>query len=152
VPDGYAPFDVARLGHRVFVTYAKQDPARMDDVPGRGHGFVDVFSQGGRFLDSLVRRGVLDSPWGLAIAPRGFGPFSGRLLVGNFGNGRIHVVSRRTGQVLGALRDRSGHPVQIDGLWGLLPGNGTAGGRSDVWFSAGPDGESHGLLGILRHP
>ncbi|MDX6323876.1 MAG: hypothetical protein QOK15_230 [Nocardioidaceae bacterium] len=152
VPDGYAPFNVAKLGHRVYVTYAKQDASRTDDVAGKGHGFLNVFSPRGRFLGSLVRRGVLNSPWGLAIAPSGFGPFSGRLLVGNFGNGRIHVVNRRTGHVVATLRDRTGAPVRIDGLWGLLPGNGTAGGRSDVWFSAGPADESHGLLGILRHP
>jgi uncharacterized protein (TIGR03118 family) len=151
IPKGYAPFDVAHLGHRVYVTYAKQDAARGDDVSGKGHGFINVFTQRGRFLGSLVRRGVLDSPWGLAIAPRGFGPFHGRLLVGNFGNGRVHVVNRHTGQVVATVRDRTGAPVVIDGLWGLLPGNGTAGGRSDVWFSAGPDDESHGLLGLLRH-
>jgi uncharacterized protein (TIGR03118 family) len=152
IPDGYAPFNVARLGHRVFVTYAKQDAAREDDVSGKGHGFLNVFSLRGRFLGSMIRRGVLDSPWGLAVAPPGFGPFSGRLLVGNFGDGRIHVVSRRTGHVRATLRDRTGAPVAIDGLWGLLRGNGTAGGRSDVWFSAGPADESHGLLGILRYP
>jgi uncharacterized protein (TIGR03118 family) len=150
IPPGYAPFNVARLRGRVYVTYAKQDSTRTDDVAGRGHGFVNVFSSRGRFLHPLVRRGVLDSPWGLAIAPRGFGRFAGKLLIGNFGNGRIHVVIPRTGRVVATLRDRMGRPLVIDGLWGLLPGNGTAGRRSDVWFSAGPDGESHGLLGILR--
>ena len=152
IPDGYAPFGVAHLGKRVFVTYAKQDAAGEDDVAGKGHGFINVFSQSGRFQGSLLRRGVLNSPWGLAVAPQGFGPFAGRLLVGNFGDGRIHVVRRGTGHVLATLHDGKGDPVVIDGLWGLLPGNGTAGGRSDVWFSAGPADESHGLLGILRHP
>jgi uncharacterized protein (TIGR03118 family) len=150
IPRGYAPFDVATLHGRVYVTYAKQDATRHDDVAGSGHGFVNVFSESGKLVRSLVRRGVLDSPWGLAIAPEGFGDFAGKLLVGNFGNGRIHVVNPHTGRVIAVLRDDDGHPVVIDGLWGLLPGNGTAGGRSDVWFSAGPDDESHGLLGILR--
>ena len=149
IPRGYAPFDVALLGHRVYVTYAKQDSARHDDVAGRGHGFVNVFTQRGRFVRHLLRRGVLNSPWGLAIAPPGFGRFAGKLLVGNFGDGRIHVVSRRSGRVLATLRNQAGQVIRIDGLWALLPGNGTAGARSDVLFSAGPGGESHGLFGLL---
>jgi uncharacterized protein (TIGR03118 family) len=151
IPDGYAPFNVANLDGRVYVTYAKQDAAGEDDVSGPGHGFINVFTQRGRFLGSLVRRGPLNSPWGLAIAPKGFGPFAGKLLVGNFGDGRIHVVNGRSGRVVATLRNGEGRPISIDGLWGLLPGNGTAGNRSDVWFSAGPDDESHGLLGVLRH-
>jgi uncharacterized protein (TIGR03118 family) len=150
IPRGYAPFNVADLDGRVYVTYAKQDAARHDDVAGRGHGFVSVFGPHGRFLRTLVRRGPLDSPWGLAIAPRGFGGLAGKLLVGNFGNGRIHVVDRHTGRLVATLRHGSGRPVVIDGLWGLLPGNGTSGAMSDVWFSAGPDGEAHGLLGMLH--
>jgi uncharacterized protein (TIGR03118 family) len=150
VPQGYAPFDVATLGGRVYVTYAKQDAKAEDDVPGRGHGFINVFSQSGRFLGPLVKGGPLDSPWGLAIAPNGFGQFAGKLLVGNFGDGRIHVVDPGSGRVLATLRTRRHTPVVIDGLWGLLPGNGTAGATSDVWFSAGPGHESHGRLGVLR--
>ncbi|MGZ4438595.1 MAG: TIGR03118 family protein [Nocardioidaceae bacterium] len=151
IPDGYAPFDVSNLGGRVYVTYAKQDPAKHDDVAGPGHGFLKVFDQRGHSLGTLVRRGVLDSPWGLAIAPAGFGSFAGMLLVGNFGDGRIHVVDPTDGHVVATLLNGHHQPITIDGLWGLLPGNGTAGRTSDVWFSAGPGGESHGLLGILRH-
>jgi uncharacterized protein (TIGR03118 family) len=150
IPRGYAPFNVAALDGRVYVTYAKQDSAREDDVAGRGHGFLSVFGPRGRYLRTLVRRGSLDSPWGLAIAPHGFGGLAGKLLVGNFGNGRIHVVNRDSGRVVATLRNRAGHPVVIDGLWGLLPGNGASGSTSAVWFSAGPDGESHGLLGQLQ--
>ena len=150
IPRGYAPFDVALLGSRVFVTYAKQDAARHDDVAGPGHGFVDVYSTSGRLLDRFARRGVLNSPWGLAIAPAHFGAFAGAVLVGNFGDGRIHAFDPRTGRLLGTLRDGYGRPIVIDGLWGLLPGNGTSAGTSDVWFSAGPGDEAHGLLGVLR--
>ncbi len=151
IPRGYAPFNVADLHGRVYVTYAKRDATGHDDVAGRGNGFLKVFDQRGRSLGSLVRRGVLNAPWGLAIAPRGFGPFAGKLLVGNFGDGRIHVVDQRHARVVATLRDGRNKPIAIDGLWALLPGNGTAGKRSDVWFSAGPVDESHGLLGFLRH-
>jgi uncharacterized protein (TIGR03118 family) len=150
IPPGYAPFNVADIDGRVYVTYAKQDSAREDDVAGPGHGFLSAFGSRGHFLRTLVRRGPLDSPWGLAVAPRGFGGLAGKLLVGNFGNGRIYVIDRRTGWVVATLRNGSGRPVMIDGLWALLPGNGASGSTSDVWFSAGPDDESHGLLGILR--
>jgi uncharacterized protein (TIGR03118 family) len=150
IPKGYAPFNVAVFGTRVFVSYAKQDAARHDDVAGAGHGFINVFNLDGRFVKRFATRGVLNSPWGLAIAPQGFGAFSGDLLVGNFGNGRIHAFRPRSGALDGTLRGTHGKPIVIDGLWGLLPGNGTAGRTTDLWFSAGPAGESHGLLGILR--
>jgi uncharacterized protein (TIGR03118 family) len=150
IPRGYAPFNVAVLGDRVFVTYALQDAMKHDDVAGPGHGFVDVYSTSGRLLDRFARRGVLNSPWGLAIAPARFGAFSGDVLVGNFGDGRIHAFDPWSGRLRGVLRDAHGRPIVIDGLWALLPGNGTSAGTSDVWFSAGPNDEAHGLLGVLR--
>jgi uncharacterized protein (TIGR03118 family) len=149
IPHGYAPFNVAVLDGRVFVSYAKQDAAKHDDVAGAGHGFVNVFTTSGRFLQRFASRGVLNSPWGMTIAPKGFGDFSGDVLIGNFGNGRIYAFDR-SGEMAGTLRRADGHPIAIDGLWALMPGNGTAGATSDLWFSAGPAGESHGLLGILR--
>jgi uncharacterized protein (TIGR03118 family) len=149
IPRGYAPFNVAVLGNRVYVSYAKQDADRTDDVAGAGHGFVNVFNLDGRFLHRFAGHGVLNSPWGIAQAPQGFGDFSGDLLIGNFGDGRIHAFTR-SGHLAGTLRDTSGKPLVIDGLWALKPGNGVSGATSDVWFSAGPDDESHGLLGILH--
>jgi uncharacterized protein (TIGR03118 family) len=150
IPRGYAPFDVAVFGKRVFVSYAKQNAQRHDDVAGPGHGFINTFDLNGHFVKRFASRGVLDSPWGLAIAPKGFGELSGDLLVGNFGNGRINAFDVRSGEREGTLHGTDGLALVIDGLWGLLPGNGTAGGTSDVWFSAGPAGETHGLLGVLR--
>ena len=150
IPRGYAPFNVVVLADKVYVSYAKQDADRHDDVAGAGHGFINVYSTHGRFLKHLVRRGVLDSPWGMAVAPMGFGSLSGTLLVGNFGNGRIHAFDPWSGRLLATLRGSDGKPVIIDGLWGLLPGNGASAASSDVWFSAGPGGEAHGLLGMLE--
>jgi len=150
LPRGYAPFDVAVLGGHVVVSYALRDPKSGDDVKGAGHGFVDVFSPAGRLLSRLARGGVLNSPWGLATAPKHFGRFSGDLLVGNFGDGRINAFDPRTGHLDGTVRRPDGRPIVIDGLWGLLPGNGTSAGTDDVWFSAGPGDERHGLLGVLR--
>ena len=149
IPAGYAPFNVQELAGKLYVTYAKQDATLHDDVAGRGHGFVDVFTTDGAFVRRLVTRGVLNSPWGLALAPAGFGRLGGALLVGNFGNGRINAFNAKTGAYLGQLRQSAGKPIAIDGLWGLRFGNGNAAKTTELLFSAGPDGESHGLLGKI---
>jgi uncharacterized protein (TIGR03118 family) len=149
LPRGYAPFNVAEFGNRVFVTYAKQDADGMDDVAGSGHGFIDVFTNYGVFLHRFASRGDLNSPWGMALAPASFGHFAGDLLVGNFGNGRIHVFDPWSGREVGTVRGTNHRPLVIDGLWGLIVGDAAAGGPNAVWFSAGPNDESHGLLGTL---
>jgi uncharacterized protein (TIGR03118 family) len=149
IPAGYAPFNVQELAGKLYVTYAKQDAALHDDVAGQGHGFVDVFTNDGAFVKRLVTRGQLNSPWGLALAPAGFGNIGGDLLVGNFGNGHINVYDPNTGAYRGELRQANGQPIVIDGLWALSFGNGNAAKTSELLFSAGPDGESHGLLGKI---
>jgi uncharacterized protein (TIGR03118 family) len=150
LPPRYAPFNVAEINGQVFVSYAKQDPDAHDDVAGPAHGFIDVYNTDGSFARRFASHGVLNSPWGMTIAPQSFGRFGGDLLVGNFGNGRIHAFDPRTGGVRGILRGTSGRPLAIDGLWALVVGDPAAGGTDAIWFSAGPDGESHGLLGLLQ--
>src|SRR3954469_24772523 len=155
LPRGFAPFNVQVLGNKVYVTYARQDATRHDDASGNGRGFVDVFNldgtpglPGGK--ERLVSRGPLDSPWGLALAPSSFGALSGDLLVGNFGNGMINVFNPTTGKPLGNLNGADGKPIHIDGLWALQVGNGGSGGNANsVYFTAGPDHETHGLFGSL---
>jgi uncharacterized protein (TIGR03118 family) len=148
LPAGYAPFNVAEIGGQIFVTYALK--GGEDDIAGPAHGFVDVYTTSGAFVKRFASHGVLNSPWGITIAPANFGQFSGDLLIGNFGDGRIHAFDPNTGEVLGILRGTSGKPLAIDGLWGLIVGDPSSGGVDSVWFSAGPDEESHGLLGTLR--
>ena len=150
LPAGYGPFGIAEINGKLYVTFAKQDATLHDDVAGQGHGFVDVFTNDGAFVRRFVTRGALDSPWGLALAPAGFGQFSGDLLVGNFGNGHINVYNPATGAHLGQLRRQNGKPIVIDGLWSLQVGNGGNGGRTDtLYFTAGPNGEKDGLFGGL---
>lgn len=150
IPSGFAPFNVKVVGSRVFVTYAKQDADKHDDVPGPGNGFVNVFDRQGRFLERFASRGVLNSPWGMEVAPRNFGKFSGDLLIGNFGDGRINAFDRRTGRFEGTLEDPSGNPISIPGLWGLQRGTDRVGGHAALWFAAGINDEQNGLLGLLR--
>jgi uncharacterized protein (TIGR03118 family) len=151
LPSGYAPFDIANLGGILYVTYAVQDAAKHDDVAGAGNGFVDTYDLQGNFLARLVSNGALNSPWGLAIAPAGFGDVGGDLLVGNFGDGSIHAYNPTTGALVETLQDANGNPMSIDGLWGLKFGNGGAAGpTSTLYFTAGPDDEQHGLFGELN--
>jgi uncharacterized protein (TIGR03118 family) len=150
LPRGYAPFGIRAIDGLIYVTYAKQDADRHDDVAGRGHGFIDVFTPGGFLLERLVSRGALDSPWGLEVAPRGFGPFGGKLLVGNFGDGRIHAYGLFSGRPDGTLRTKHHKPITIDGLWALQVGTATTGGTGTLLFSSGPNGEADGLVGAIN--
>ncbi len=149
LPAGYAPFNIQELGGRLYVTYALQDADAMDDTPGDGNGFVDVYDTTGHLLKRLISHGRLNSPWGLVIAPPGFGRFGGALLVGNFGNGRINAYNPLTGAFMGQLTNRDGNPIQIDGLWALRFGNGTFGTPRTLLFTAGIADENHGLLGQI---
>jgi uncharacterized protein (TIGR03118 family) len=157
LPAGYAPFGIQNLGGIIFVTYALQDADKHDDVPGEGHGFVNAFDTAGALLRRVASKGQLNSPWGLALAPADFGRFSDDLLVGNFGNGRIHGFdpSKLTGQGefqhRGPLHAVDGGPIEIDGLWALSFGKGAPnnGPTNTLFFTAGPFGEQHGLFGSL---
>jgi uncharacterized protein (TIGR03118 family) len=112
---------------------------------------VVVFDIQGNKLSTLVSHGALNSPWGVAIAPATFGKFGNALLVGNFGNGRINAYDRETGAFLGGVLDSSGKAIVIDGLWALEFGNGKAAGlQKFLYFTAGPAGGTHGLLGSLQ--
>jgi uncharacterized protein (TIGR03118 family) len=152
LPSGYAPFNVQVIGNHVIVAYAKQDEEGEDEVAGLGLGFVDAYDLAGHFLTRVASHGPLNAPWGLALAPPSFGRFGGDLLIGNFGDGRIDAYTERSGffTLDGQLRNRSGGDVEIDGLWALRFGNdGAAGPASTLFFTAGPDDETHGLFGSI---
>ena len=157
LPAGYAPFGIQNIGGTIYVTYALQDADKHDDVPGVGHGFVDAFDVGGNLIRRVASRGRLNSPWGLALAPSNFGFFSGDLLVGNFGDGKINAFDpaklngRGEFQQRGPLHAADGRPIEIDGLWALGFGKGAAnnGPQTTLFFTAGPGDEQHGLFGTL---
>jgi uncharacterized protein (TIGR03118 family) len=149
IPHGFAPFGIQTTAGGIVVTYARQDADAHDDVAGPGNGFVDVFGTDGTLLRRFAARGPLNSPWGVAQAPQGFGDASGALLVGNFGDGRINAFDPVSGRFLGALRSDHGRRIDIDGLWSLQFGNGVIGTPQTLLFTAGPDGEAHGLFGTV---
>ena len=165
LPAGFAPFGIQTIGNTLYVTYALQDTAAEDEVAGPGNGFVDSYDLNGNFIRRVASMGELNAPWGLALAPSDFGRFSGDLLVGNFGDGRIHAFDPTTltstgeFEAVGLLHSERGRPIQIDGLWALEFGHGTTavganGLTTTLFFTAGPFDEEHGLFGsiVLTEP
>jgi uncharacterized protein (TIGR03118 family) len=155
LPAGFAPFNIQLIGGKLWVTYALQDAAKHDDTSGPGNGYVDVYDTEGTLLQRFAQQGSLNSPWGVTQAPANFGAFSGAMLIGNFGDGRINAFDAASGAFLGSMREPSGDPLIIDGLWALVFGGGGNGGEIGLlYFSAGPDEEMHGVFGQIRpqHP
>ncbi|MGD0743894.1 MAG: TIGR03118 family protein [Verrucomicrobiota bacterium] len=155
-PAGYAPFNVQNIHGFVFVTFAKQDAEKHDDVAGVGNGLIDVLNlKTGRFhrfatgSDAGGYLNAINSPWGVALAPRSFGKHGDELLVGNFGSGTI-MAFEANGHFRGFLEDSQDQPIVIDGLWGLVFGNGGKAGVPDaLYFTAGLNGEADGLFGSI---
>ena len=150
LPAGYAPFGLQAINGDIHVTYAKQDADRHDDVAGPGFGFISVYAPNGRFLHRVASQGALNAPWGLAVAPASFGRFGNRLLVSNFGDGRINAYDLASGKWVGRLTGDNHKAIRIDGLWGIAFGNGLSNQPIDtLFFTAGPADEKHGLYGRL---
>jgi uncharacterized protein (TIGR03118 family) len=150
IPSDFAPFGIQAINGDVYVTYAQQDADKVDDVHGRGLGYVDAYDANGNLLQRVAIRGFLNAPWGLTMAPAGFGQFANRLLVGNFGDGRVNAFDAATGRWVGTLSGSDRRPLQVDGLWGLSFGNGFFGQQIDsLYFTAGPADESHGVYGVI---
>ncbi len=149
LPQGFSPFNVQNLGGNIYVAYAQLGAGNNEQV-GAGLGLVRVYSPEGRLLMKLQRGSWLNAPWGLAIAPSDFGPYSHCVLVGNFGNGWIAAFDPVTGRFLDYLRDKTGNPITIPGLWGIAPGNdGKAGNATALYFAAGGANEAAGVLGSI---
>jgi uncharacterized protein (TIGR03118 family) len=156
IPAGYAPFGIQNIGGEIFVAYAKQNPDEPDEeLHGEGLGYVSVFGTDGTFHGRVASQGELNAPWGLAMAPGNFGKFSGDLLVGNFGDGRIHAFRKGEDgwEEHGVMKGTDHRPIEIDGLWGIGFGNGAAAGPTNtLFFAAGPEDETHGLFGSITAP
>lgn len=155
LPAGLSPFNIQVFGKKLYVTYAMTSNG-LRDIAGPGNGQVDVFDFDGNLLQTISSP-VMNSPWGLEIAPEFFGDFSTALLVGNFGDGTINAFDALTGAYLGTMSDAKGIPITLEGLWGLQFGNGRSGGDAKtLYFTAGISGgsgrESHGLFGAITTP
>ena len=150
IPYGFAPFNIQNIGGTLFVTYAKQDAARHDDVAGDGLGFVEVFTPTGKHIGHLQHGSWLNAPWGVVWTTRDFGEFSNAILVGNFGSGWIAAFNGFTYKFMGFLKNPDDSILTIDGLWSLTFGNdGGAGPANTLFFTAGINNEQDGLFGTL---
>lgn len=152
LPRDFAPFNVQGVGPNIYVTYARQDAAKHDPPdPGRpGDGFVDVFNRHGRLIQRLEHGDWFNAPWGVVWATPDFGEFSNTILVGNFRGGNVSAFNPVTGRFLGNMLNPDGSTLLIDGLWALRFGNdGGSGPATTLFFTAGPNHETDGLLGTL---
>jgi uncharacterized protein (TIGR03118 family) len=154
IPRGFAPFNIQNIGGSLFVTYAKQNAERHDDVAGDGNGYVDIYSPTGHLEGRLEHGDWMNSPWGVVWTPRDFGKFSNSILVGMFGSGWIASFNGFNHKFEGFMLTgdtASNKLLTIDGLWSLTFGNdGAAGPATTLYFSAGINGESDGLFGTLK--
>jgi uncharacterized protein (TIGR03118 family) len=119
LPSGFAPLGIANIRGNLFVTYALQNSATHDDIAGPGAGFVDVFDTNGNMIERFATREHLNAPWAIAAAPLNFGKFSGDVLIGNFGDGKINAFDPASGSFHGQLKDQGKKEIVIDGLWAL---------------------------------
>jgi len=149
LPKDYSPFNIQNIQGNLYVAYAKKEADGDEEIQGPGLGLVDVFDADGNLLLRL-KHGSLNAPWGVAIAPKGFGRFSNDILVGNLGDGTISAFDPHDGKFDGQLKGPDGKPLKIDGLWGIAFGNGLLNQQTDaLFFAAGPNGEKDGAYGRI---
>jgi uncharacterized protein (TIGR03118 family) len=149
VPTGYAPYAVKVIGTQVYVAYMLRN-STFQETLGTNTGFVSVFDMNGNYVARAVTGGLLNAPWGIAIAPAGFGIYSGDLLIGNFGDGLITAYNPTTFAYLGVIADQNGKAIAYPGLWAIF---GNTGGTvpGALYFTAGLAQETHGLLGSITN-
>jgi|SRR5579872_4079236 len=159
LPAGYAPFGIAAFQNgangatQIYVTYAPQlPPDNHDNGGGPGQGIIDIYDTNGTFIKRLVSTGgALNAPWGLALAPNDFGlVLSNALLVSNFGDGTINGYDPATGAFLGTIKDATGAPFSVVGLWGIAFGNDALNQpHNTLFFTAGLANENDGVYGRI---
>jgi uncharacterized protein (TIGR03118 family) len=153
IPQGFVPFGITAIGNQLYVTYAMQDAAKHDEVPGAGLGYVDVFDFSGNFVSRFASAAALNAPWGIAVAPTGFGSFAGDVLIGNFGDGKINIFTPNGTQLatsVGPLTDNTGQPFAFPGLWSLVFGNGDSDKPlTTLFYTAGFANQTDGVFGSI---
>jgi uncharacterized protein (TIGR03118 family) len=151
IPAGFVPFSIAALNGDLYVTFAKQDAAMHDETTGAGLGYVDIFDFSGNLKSQFASAGSLNAPWGIAMAPAGFGSLEGDVLVGNFGDGTINIFSPNGTSLAnfeGPLMSSSGQPIAFPGLWSLVFGNGDSDKPvTTLFYTAGFADQTDGVFG-----
>jgi uncharacterized protein (TIGR03118 family) len=147
----YVPFNIQNVGGNLVVTFAHRAPGSTDEDHGAGIGLAGIFNTRLHLINMLQHGPWFNAPWGVALAPSDFGPFSHRLLIGNFGDGSINAFNTVTGEHVGTMLAADGSALAIDGLWALSFGSDSKNGglATELFFSAGPNDEGNGLFGKL---
>jgi uncharacterized protein (TIGR03118 family) len=158
IPTGYAPYAIKAIGTQVFVTYMLRTTppfapgaGTYQEILGTNTGFVSVFDDNGNFIARAVTGGNLNAPWGVTIAPAGFGIYGGDLLIGNFGDGLITAYNPTTYAFLGVVADMNGNPIAYPGLWEIFGSTASGANPSALYFTAGLDQETHGLFAEISN-
>jgi uncharacterized protein (TIGR03118 family) len=150
---GFAPFGIVALNNQLYVTYAKQDAAMHDETTGAGLGYVNVFDFSGNFISRFASAGPLNAPWGIALAPAGFGSFAGDLLIGNFGDGTINIFAPNGTSLatsMGPLTVNNGAMFAVAGLWSLVFGDGDSDKPlTTLFYTAGFANQTDGVFGSI---
>ena len=153
IPAGFVPFNIVALNGQLYVSYAQQDAAKHDETTGAGLGYVDVFDFSGNFVSRFASAGALNAPWGMAIAPAGFGSLAGDVLIGNFGDGKINVFTPNGTALatsVGPLTVTNGGTIAIPGLWSLVFGNGDSDKPlTTLFYTAGFANQTDGVFGSI---
>jgi uncharacterized protein (TIGR03118 family) len=153
IPAGFVPFGIVAISGQLYVTYAMQDAAKHDETTGAGLGYVDVFDFSGNLVSRFASGGALNAPWGIAVAPTGFGSIAGDVLIGNFGDGKINIFPPNGKQLstsMGPLTGSNGQALSFPGLWSLAFGNGDADKPSTtLFYTAGFANQTDGVFGSI---
>jgi uncharacterized protein (TIGR03118 family) len=153
IPQGFVPFGISAVNNQLYVTYAMQDTAKHDEVAGAGMGYVDVFDLSGNFVSRFASAGALNAPWGIAVAPSGWGSIAGDVLIGNFGDGKINVFKTNGTQLatsVGSLKGSGGQAFAFPGLWSLVFGNGDSDKPlKTLFYTAGFASQTDGVFGTI---
>jgi len=153
IPTGFVPFGIAALNGQLYVTFAKQDTEKHDEITGAGFGYVDIFDFSGKLVSQFASGGALNAPWGMAMAPAGFGSLEGDVLIGNFGDGMINIftpngtaLATSVGHVMGS----NGSAMAFPGLWSLVFGNGDSDKPlTTLFYTAGFADQTDGVFGSI---
>jgi uncharacterized protein (TIGR03118 family) len=153
IPQGFVPFGISAINDKLYVTYAKQDTAKHDEVAGAGFGYVDVFDFSGNLVSHFASAGALNAPWGISVAPSGWGSLAGDVLIGNFGDGQINIFTPNGTQLatsVGPLKGSNGQSFAFPGLWSLVFGNGDSDKPlTTLFYTAGFASQTDGVFGTI---
>jgi uncharacterized protein (TIGR03118 family) len=176
LPANYAPFGIQAIANgpngttQIYVSYAMSgtgaNKGTCEDTRGAGFGMVDVFDANGKLVigELVPVGGLLNAPWGMALAPKDFGTLSGALLISNHADGTINGYDPAKGTFIGTLQTATGRFAQ-DGLWGIAFGNDGMAvlhpgqpavdlhqPHNTLFFTAGPNKAANGLYGRIDLP